>query len=137
MKKQLVAALLYCLTTPPAVAGGYVYDCDIPSNRDRPGWIPAKMGIVLGEDGSVTVLDPIILQFHEKPMQASVQRNDDRKLSIVWTLTNVENADKQKAAQFSYTAQVNKKNNRISVSARPEGYSNRFHGRGKCVIRTE
>ena len=137
MKSTLLAILVACSTSLPALASGYIYDCDIPSKRDRPGWIPEKINVVVQDNGSVIVVDPVILTFHEKPMPARVQRNDDRRLSIYWRLDNTVSASNEVATTFSYTAKINKQKNTITVNATPEGYSNRFHGRGKCTIRTE
>jgi hypothetical protein len=59
------------------------------------------------------------------------------KLAICWTLKNSVNADNHRKAAFDCSTTLTKSTNRIPVSARPDGYPNRFSGRGACAPRQQ
>ena len=93
------------------------------------------MAIVVTEDGRVVVSDAVILMFNRAPLQVRVSRNTDRKLAIRWTLKNIVNGANQTTPAFEYSATLTKSSNRISVYANPDGYPNRFSGKGTCAPR--
>ncbi|MFK7745469.1 MAG: hypothetical protein AB8B47_10470 [Roseobacter sp.] len=138
ISRLLISVLL--LTAGPALAAqptGVLYDCDITQKRDRLFWIADKIAIVVKDDGEVVVFDQVILRFNEAPLTARVTRNNDRRMVLRWTLRNVVNGANQLTTAFDYTATLTKSNNRIAVYASPEGYSDRFSGKGTCTKRTE
>ena len=123
----------------PALAAspkGVLYDCDITEKRDELFWIADKIAIVAMDSGEVLVTDQVILTFNELPLKARVGRNTERKFNIRWTVKNIVNSSNQYTPAFEYSATLNKKNNRITVYASPDGYSDRFSGRGSCTLRT-
>ena len=118
----------------PVQAKGVLYDCDITQKRQGVGWISEKIAIVVTQSCQVVVSDGIILRFNRKPMQVRVGRNTDRKLVIRWTLKNVVNANNQTTPAFEYSATLSKATNEIAVYASPDGYPNRFSGKGTCAL---
>jgi hypothetical protein len=118
-----------------ATGKGILYDCDITEKRDRLFWISDKMAIVITGEGQVVVSDQVILHFNEKPMQARVTRNTARKMTIRWTIRNAVDGNNQTVSRLNYTAVLSKDDNRIEVYARPQGFSNRFGGKGQCATR--
>lgn len=123
-----------CSMAMPVQANGVLYDCDITQKRQGVGWISEKIAIVVTQSGQVVVSDGIILRFNRQPMQARVGRNTDRKLVIRWTLKDVVNANNQTTPAFEYSATLSKATNKIAVYASPEGYPNRFSGKGTCAL---
>ena len=133
----LAALLGLSGTAIAAKTNGILYDCDITQKKDRLYWIADKIAIVVLDNGEVVVSDEVILRFHSRPMAARVTRDNDRKLAIRWTLKDLVNSSNQYTSAFEYHATLNKGSNEISVHARPEGYPNRFSGRGGRKPRTE
>lgn len=137
---RAMAIVAMLVLSGPAFAAkteGVLYDCDITQKKDRLYWIADKIAIVVKDNGEVIVLDEVIMRFHTRPMEAHVTRQNDKKLAIRWTLTDLVNSSNQYTAAFEYQATLNKGSNKISVHARPEGYPNRFSGSGSCTPRTE
>lgn len=131
-----VVLVLFPMSIPSQVqAKGVLYDCDITQKRQGVGWISDKIAIVVTQGGQVVVSDGIILRFNQQPVQARIGRNTDRKLVIRWTLKNVVNANNQTTPAFEYSATLRKATNEISVYANPDGYPNRFSGKGTCALR--
>ncbi len=131
---------MLCILAAPVMAaksGGVMYDCDITQKRERLYWIADKIAIVVMNSGEVVVFDEVILNYHSKPMEAHVTRDNDKKLAIRWTLKDLVNNSNQYTSAFEYSATLHKATNRISVYANPDGYPNRFSGRGTCTPRTE
>ncbi|MEM1073262.1 MAG: hypothetical protein AAF665_03475 [Pseudomonadota bacterium] len=111
-----------------------LYDCDITDTRRGVDWISPKVAIVIKEDGAVVVSDAIILLVNKAPLEVRVTRNTDQKLALRWTLRNVESTQNQITPAFDYALTLQKKTREISLRARPQGYSNRFSGKGVCTV---
>ncbi|MBW4707729.1 hypothetical protein KX928_08010 [Roseobacter sp. YSTF-M11] len=137
MLRTSILALALTFFAQAALAQGVLYDCDITQKRKDLDWISDKVGIVVKANGQVTVIDAVILYFHQKPMQAKVVRNTKDKLDIRWTIRNAKDDANQRVPYFDYSATINKKNNKFALYARPENYPNRFSGKGKCTPRTQ
>jgi hypothetical protein len=118
-----------------AGATGMLYDCNITSKKDRQFWISDKIAIVITEAGDVVVSDQVILYFRGLPMPARVTRNTDRKMDIRWTLRDLVDGANQRTPAFEYTATLTKATNRIAVYGSPDGYADRFSGKGQCTTR--
>lgn len=137
MRFHVLFALFLMMPGPVFAAGpgGVLYDCDITDKRERLGWIADKIGIVITNNAKVFVSDAVILQFEGKPLQGRIGRSNDRKLVVRWRLKNIVNGENQTTPSFDYTATITKATNRITVYANPDGFSNRFSGRGTCVLK--
>lgn len=133
----LVAFLSFGAAATAATPGGTLYDCDITQKKKRLFWISDKIAIVALKDGSVVVSDQVILHYNERPLTAKTTKNTDKTLSIRWTLKNLVNSANQRTSAFEYTATLDKARNKIKIQARPEGYVDRFYGRGTCRVRVE
>lgn len=137
---RAVAIGVMLMISGPALAAkteGVLYECDITQKKERLYWVADKIAIVVKNNGEVFVYDEVIMRFYNQPMTAKVTRDNDRKLAIRWTLTDIVNSSNQYTSAFEYHATLSKTTNKISVYARPDGYPNRFSGRGVCTPRTE
>jgi hypothetical protein len=114
---------------------GVLYDCDITDKKDRQFWISDKIAIVITGAGDVVVSDQVILYFKGLPVAARVTRNTDSKMDIRWTLRDLVNDANQRTPAFEYSATLTKATNRIAVYGKPDGYSDRFSGKGQCTTR--
>ncbi|MGC3936420.1 hypothetical protein ACOTTU_01295 [Roseobacter sp. EG26] len=138
--KTLMAPLaaLGLLTLAPAAraaSGGVLYDCDITQLKRGGGYISEKLAIVLDQNGKATISDGMILHVYASPIEADMVRKNDRRLFVGWTVAGFVNSHNQLAPIFEYQATI-KKNGKISVYARPDGYPDRFSGEGTCKKRT-
>lgn len=135
---RILLGLSLVLSAPAfAATGGVLYDCDITQKRERLFWIADKIAIVVKDTGEVVVFDEVILTFNQSPLTARVTRDTTKKLAIRWTLKDLVNSSNQYTSAFEYTATLNKGTNRIAVYASPDGYPNRFSGKGSCTARQE
>ena len=131
--------LIFVVLAGPALASkpvGILYDCTITQKKERLFWIPQKLAIVIKDNGDAVVFDEVIMRFNDAPMAARIWRDTDRRLVVRWTLKDLVNSANQHTAAFDYEARLNKSNNRISVYASPEGYPDRFTGKGQCTPRS-
>lgn len=128
------AALVFSLVS--ASAAPLLYECDMNEKHRNQGWVADKIVFVVGDDGKVTVIDPVIQHFGQDPMIAKVIRSNDKTLKVRWVLRDTTTATNQRTPRLDYDATINKKTNRIAVSAKPHGFPNRHSGKGSCKVRT-
>lgn len=131
------ASISFALFAGSAMAQEQVnvlYECDI-TRKSTGSWISDKMGIVIDAQGKAFVSDGTTLTFYNGPVAATKGRNNARVLVVHWRIDNAVSSGNQTVPTFDYTAKITKKSMKISVSATPNGYSNRFQGTGKCVVR--
>ncbi|MBW4707728.1 hypothetical protein KX928_08005 [Roseobacter sp. YSTF-M11] len=115
---------------------GVLYDCDMTQTKRGGGYISQKIAVVILPDGTATVSDAVILHVNSVPIAADRVRRTDRKIVVHWTVKGLVNGHNQRTSYFDYQATI-KTNGKISVHARPDGYSDRFSGTGTCTTRTE
>ena len=127
--------LLYC-TGSPLFADAVLYECRVTQKKEGVDWISDQVGLVLKSDSSVIVLDAVILHFLGGPIPATRVRNTASKLDVRWTISGARDDGNQAIPNFDYNAVVDKKTGRFSLFAKPENYSNRFRGKGSCVLKT-
>ena len=114
-------------------AAGILYDCDLPSAKGSTGFVQQKMAIVHQDNGTVQVIDGVLIHFKQSPKTVNVVRNTDEILTFRWDVKTVNNRNQR--ATLSYDARLNKKNGKIRVGAKPLGYSNSFFAKGTCKER--
>lgn len=119
---SIVAALLPALA---AAAPTRMY-CEITKNE---GAFANQIFFEI-EDGTVQVVDGIILNEKRKPIAANVREDSAKKLTVSWDLMLTNNRGQQ--TKMVYRASLLKPSNRIVLTAKPHGYSNNFTARGRC-----
>lgn len=136
MKHLFLATLLFILPSF-AAASPIMYECDMTDKRQKLDWVADKIVIVVNDDGSVIVVDDVILHFNDnKPMQARVGSKTKNKLKLRWAIKNARDSQNV-LVQFNYSSNLNLKTLKIVVYADPASFSQRWSGRGSCKIHTD
>lgn len=134
--RTMLAATALAFGATSATADPVLYECDVKDKRHGLTWVADKIAIVANDDGSVVVIDPVILQYNDnKPMQARVSTRTTSKLKLRWKIANARDS-KNVLARFNYSAILNLKTLKIVVYADPVSFPQRFSGRGTCKIHT-
>ncbi|ABG31390.1 hypothetical protein CEP88_18635 [Roseobacter denitrificans] len=117
-------------------AAGTLYDCTITQKREGVDWISEKVGIVIRQGQPAVISDSVILHFYGKPIETTQVRNRANKLDVRWTLRGARDDANQTVNHMDYNARINKQTGAFSLYAKPDGYPNRFSGKGNCVTKT-
>ena len=134
MKNVIFAAMALATSASPAVAE--VIECVL--TKRNADWVPEQILILRDEkSGKIIVNDPLIAHFNKKPVEAALDRENAKRLTVKWSLENIVNQSGQRTLAFLYRATYLKANKEIVVRAKPKGYGNEFEGRGKCTIRAK
>lgn len=131
MKLTFCAVAFSALFTLPAMAAGVLYDCDLNSKRVN-GWVSQKMAFVFEDDGTVKVVDSVLLAFEIGAVNTRVRTSGD-VARMHWNIAAATDSVGQKVPTFSYTAKLNLETLSLSVLAKPVGFPQRFSGKGTCV----
>ncbi|SFE80704.1 hypothetical protein [Roseivivax sediminis] len=128
MRARLLALPLLLLAAPAAATETLV--CAL-SQHGNGNWIPEIL-FVGYEDGADTavVSDPVILHFNGRPMTANIAADNARRITFAWKLTASDG--RHRISAFIYRATYLKGSGRMTISATPAGFSNRFTGQGTC-----
>jgi hypothetical protein len=120
-----------------AAAAGFLYDCDMAGAERTRGWISPKIAIVVPGDGTVKVVDALILHFYKEPMKATVLRDNKQRLIVKWTLDNAETDNGISIANFDYRASIAKVTGKIELTAIPREFDTGIRSGGTCRKRAE
>ncbi len=82
------------------------------------------------EKNDARVVDGIILHFIGQPIEAKINENSAKKMTLTWSVRMTNNRGQQ--TKMSYRAAILKETNRVLVHAQPHGYRNNFTARGRC-----
>lgn len=134
MRTQIVAAVLFAALSVPASAAGILYDCDITNRMKDVGWISPKLAIIVNDSGKVQVIDSVILNFIEEPIDANARTNGDR-MRLNWTLSGIYDSANQRVPNFAFQAVLNTKTKAVSLKASPVGFPQSWSGKGSCKTR--
>ncbi len=137
MKKTSMAlcAGLAMLGLPGAAqAADVLYQCEIQTNKRQRGWIPGKMHVVVKANGTVQILDGLLIAYDQSPKTARVTQNG-ATLVAHWTLESPTAIQRRNPGDYKYTLRLKKSDGQIKVSAVPASdpiSAARVHGRGTC-----
>lgn len=131
LKLKFCAFAVAALMSTPAMAAGVLYDCDLNSKRAN-GWVSQKMAFVFEDDGTVKVVDSVLIGFEIGPVNTRVRKSGD-VARLHWNIAAATDSVGQKVPTFSYTAKLNLETLSLSVLAKPVGFPQRFSGKGTCV----
>lgn len=130
------AAAFFAITTP-AAAAGFLYECDMSGAKLAQGWISAKVAFVLPGDGSVSVVDAVILHANGAPLAGKVLRESTSHLHIKWTIKDLRSDIGTAFAATDYKAVITKSTGRINLSMKPRHFDRGFQSGGTCVKRSK
>jgi hypothetical protein len=92
------------------------------------------MAFVFEDNGSVKVVDGVLLHYVGNPIPVRMRKSGD-VARMNWNLSAAVDNVGQRIPKFSYTAKLNLKTLNLSVLAKPVGFAQRFTGKGSCVKR--
>ena len=137
MKRILTSIGLAAAVSAAAVtahAAGVLYDCDITERDPAVDWIAEKYVFVVAEDGSVSVVDDVLLTFNEGPLIARARMRGD-SMRLNWTIRSRDSTGNQ--ANMSYRAQLDTQEKVVIVRGKAVGYPQGWVGAGRCKTREE
>jgi hypothetical protein len=133
LKLKFCALALAALISTPAMAAGVLYECDLDAKRAK-GWVSNKMAFIYEDNGTVTVVDSVLLHYVGNPVEARARTKGDVS-RLNWTIAAATDSNGQFIPTFNYTAKLNLKTLSLSVSAKPARFPQRVSGKGSCVKR--
>ena len=134
--KTLTAAVAAILAlSAPASAAGLLYECDMTNTKNNRGWTSAKLAFVLPGDGSVKVIDGIIMHFLGKPLAGKILRESKTHVHVKWTLKDIRSDNGTAFSNVDYKAVVTKSSGRIRLNAKPRHFDIGLHDEGRCETR--
>ncbi|WP_293574249.1 hypothetical protein [Phaeobacter sp.] len=114
-------------------AGGpRLYSCKVQS-YEKHGWIAPEVLIFVDHgEKFVGVLDGIIYNTQKRAEFVEYDPRSKQRLKLKWTLNNV--GSRSGSTKVSYTATLDERRMKVSLTARVHGYDNRPPGSGPCTV---
>ena len=114
MKRAIAAAIFATALLPAAQAMADNWACSFPGQRVD-AWIRGQM-FVSGAGQEFTVFDSLINEAHGGPIPAKVTANNDKRLTVKWTLKRIEQRHGF-APRIDYTLTYLKESGRANITA--------------------
>ena len=136
MRIAIVSAAIALLSATSALAQDWA--CSFPGQRVD-AWIRGQI-FVSGEGQEFTVFDSLVNEAHGGPIPAKVTANNDKRLTVKWTLKRIEQRHGF-APRIDYTLTYLKDTGRANITAISptlEDYNNsdraggNFAAKGSC-----
>jgi hypothetical protein len=135
MKKLLTLCAFMAFAGAQTVQADILYDCEIKITKRQRGWIPERLHIVIQDNGTVQVLDGILIAYGQSPKTARVSQHGNI-LVAHWTLESPSAIEVKNAGDYKYALRLRSSDGRITVSAVPAGDPDnalRVTGKGNCT----
>jgi hypothetical protein len=126
----IVAAVFFA--GPTLASEAFMYDCDMTVTERSLGWISPKIALVFAVDGSVKVVDAVVLHFEGGPIEGTVLRNNASRAIVKWTVKGARADNGTSFANFDYRASIAKKTGKMELSAIPREYDLGLRSAGTC-----
>jgi hypothetical protein len=108
--------------------------CDM--NTDLGGSVISDQFVfrIDAEAGTAIVNDLLIAGTTGGPIVAEIARNTARLYTIKWRIDSSNNTEYRNIPTLLFRATIQKADNRITISAQPPAYDNRFNSQGACTV---
>ncbi len=127
----MTMAMTMTMAAGTAAAKPVSYDCKMQSD-EKYNWSAPRMLIFVDHEEKVAgVMDGIIASVSKTPMVVDYDPRSKERLKLKWTLNNLD--ARSGSAKVSYSATMDERRMKLSVTARVHGYDNRPSGSGTCV----
>ncbi|MFS4580126.1 hypothetical protein [Phaeobacter sp. C3_T13_0] len=114
----------------PVLAAPMTYDCAIQS-YEKHGWISPRILVFVDHDQEVAgVMDSVIASTQNTPMIVPYDVRSKQRMRLTWTVNNID--ARSGSAKASYSATLDERRMKLSISARVHGWDNRPAGSGPC-----
>jgi len=125
-----------CLSVGMAFAAPQILDCKLTDLKQSGGWIPREALIKVDtQTKSVQLIKPTADQMNGKIVSSKLVRNNADKMILRWIVKGTKSKSNQATPAFNFRALFNKDTGKVSVIAKPLGYSNDFRAKGTCTLR--
>ncbi len=94
-----------------------------------------KMALVLPGDGSVSVVDGVILDVHNAAFAGTIVRENAKRLIVTWTLDDLKTVSGRSFAKFDYRVSISKGSGAMNLTAAPREIDASLSSSGTCIAR--
>ena len=131
--RAILAALVLAAMPMAAFAEKVTYDCQMKNLEPTLGWITERYIIVHDTGtGEATAVDAIVNAISGGPIPAKVSGKTKSKTAFTWSFRS--NDTRNRSATTEYRAAIYA-DGKITITAKPLGYSNMFEARGTCTVK--
>ena len=131
-----VCALMLAVSAAQA-ATPFLYECDMNRVEQGRGWISGKIALILPGDGTVKIVDAVILHINKVAIQGTILRDTPRRLIVKWTVKGAKANNGLSFANFDYRASLAKSSGKIELTAMPREFDSGLRSTGSCRKRTQ
>lgn len=135
LQSVLVMATIVGMSPSYAKASGVLYECDLPEFKRASGWVSPKVALVLPGDGSVSVVDAVILDVHRTAFSGTIVRENANRLIVKWTLNDLKTISGRSFANFDYRMSISKLSGNMELTANPRELTSGLRSNGSCIAR--
>lgn len=109
------------------------YVCNFPWRADQ-GWVPERVAVSFGgSQGNVS--DGIIATYHPSPRPVTYRQSSDSQVVARWSIRNAVDERNKLSYFLRYELRLNKATGVAKLFVRPDSFSSKFRGTGKCRLR--
>ena len=94
-----------------------------------------KIAVVMPGDGTVSVVDAVILAEKKDAVAGKVVRNNAQRLVVKWPLENIKAGNGRSFANFDYRLSIAKKSGHAELTAVPRAFAKGLRSAGTCKTR--
>lgn len=129
---KIASCLVLSAVAAGASAKGVTYKCEM-YNQGVGGWVGERMFLSIDpETGVGAVYDAALALAEKPPLPVTVTVRSPTLFKYRWEVEGVPSGNVGKA-RLSYSALLNTKTGRVTLSGRLFGYDNQISGAGRCA----
>ena len=113
---------------------GQSYVCNFPWRADQ-GWVPERVAVSFGGGQGNVVSDGIIATYHQSPRPVTSQQRSSNQVTARWSIRNAVDERNKLSYLLRYELRLNKTTGAAKLFVRPDSFSSKFRGTGKCSLR--
>ena len=129
--RKIIRALSLAFSLAAGAAHGEVWLCEVEQRRDHGGWIPPA--IALGFEDGNSVLVGLILGDGMLQADGTITRETDSRTIISFQINGAQDRT-NRTANLSYSINLNRARQTMTITMRPLGYENFYRANGDCVL---
>lgn len=131
--KTSLCALALIGSAASAEAKPTLYVCTLGKGNAKNSWISESTAFIFNPDGSVQVLDGLIMHFFKEAYPAKARKRGD-SVTINWVVKGIDDAVGTRIPRVVYQAKMNQKAKTFEIRSRIPGFENVDFGRGTCEL---
>ena len=119
---------------PSQLQTGQSYVCNFPLKRDQ-GWVPERVAVSFGGSNGNVVSDGIIATYHQSARPLTYRQRSGGRVIARWSIRNAVDKRRKLETFLKYELHLNQDTGAAKLFVRPDSFSNKFRGTGKCSLR--